>query len=361
MASSTRLASSLQAANSSWCTIESDPGVFTELIQEIGVKGVQVEEIYDMDLKSLAHLKPIYGLIFLFKWRSEPDNRPIATNCELFFASQVITNACATQAILSILLNAADVTLGAELSRFKEFTSGFPPELKGLAITNSEVIRHAHNSFARAEGFSLEDTKSSADDNADSDDLYHFISYVPVNGRIYELDGLKAGPIELAEVPDGADWLDLVLPIIKKRIDRYAKSEITFNLLALIGDRLELLERQQAAAEARRDQLRTQLQAPSPDAAAVTADDDVESSSKRRRTDDSGGGVEESLAELEIELAALGDKRHKELETRASRRVENVRRKHDYTAFLMQLLIRLGERNKLEPLVQQATAKKNSK
>ena len=82
------------------------------------------------------HRRPVYGLIFLFKYRSgEAPSAPVETDANasgVFFASQVITNACATQAILSILMNCpSTVTLGEELGNMKTFTEDFDADLKG--------------------------------------------------------------------------------------------------------------------------------------------------------------------------------------------------------------------------------------
>ena len=65
----------------------------------------------------------------MFKWQPEKETRVAVHPEGLFFAQQVINNACATQAILSILMNAKDIELGKSLTEFKEFTADFSPEV----------------------------------------------------------------------------------------------------------------------------------------------------------------------------------------------------------------------------------------
>ncbi|XP_062127442.1 ubiquitin carboxyl-terminal hydrolase isozyme L5 [Drosophila sulfurigaster albostrigata] len=300
-----------------WCLIESDPGVFTELIREFGCDGAQVEEIWSLDSESFKDLEPIHGLIFLFKWvqEDEPAGKVVLDRDHIFFAKQVINNACATQAILSLLLNLnhEDIKLGETLTNFKEFCQCFDPYNKGLTLSNASQIRTVHNSFARQTLFELDMKNQNKDE-----DVYHFVGYMPIAGRLYELDGLREGPIDLGEIKTGQNWIDVVRPIIEKRMQRYSDGEIHFNLMALISDRQRIYEQQIE-----------KLLHPADNAMDTEDDRQTEINSLR------------SYIQYEIEKK----KRYK---------VENVRRKHNYLPFIVELLKMLGETGQLLPIYEKA-------
>jgi len=297
--------------------------------------------LYSLD--DVHKLKPVHGLIFLFKWQSdEEDNRQVDSVSNLFFASQVINNACATQALLSILMNAKGIELGEELTQFREFAKDLPPEVKGLAIGNSELIRRVHNSFARPEPFEY----VGGVQREEPDDVYHFISYTPYQGRLYELDGLKQGPIDLGEYTD-ENWLEKAGPEIQKRIERYARSEIRFNLMALTVNRLQVYGEQIAALEKQKEVLSGQLSAA--EAGQPTT------------TDDSAELLKEKLVHVEVRLAETQQAILEEQEKRRQWKLENIRRRHNYIPFIMQMLHILAEKGQLLGMIEKAKEKEAHK
>jgi len=235
-----------------WLELESDPGLFTLLLEDMGVVGTQVEEIYDLQKDSLVEGGQCYGAIFLFRWIEERrsrrkivDQQPLYVKDEsvvnnIFFAQQMIPNSCATHALVSILLNCPSLELGSTLSTLRSHVQGMSPENKGLAIGNCPELAMAHNSHAVPRARRRVDRTSGAvaAGSRYSGEAFHFVSYVPINGRLFELDGLKRFPLDHG--PVGSDWTEKLRAVITERLGIATGGEpyhdIRFALMAVVPD-----------------------------------------------------------------------------------------------------------------------------
>ncbi|KAA1107404.1 hypothetical protein PGT21_012713 [Puccinia graminis f. sp. tritici] len=242
-----------------WCLTESDPAIFTILLSELGVSGLQVEELWSLDNQSLEQLKPVHALIFLFKYVNSDQRDPSKQAGEqqpappgTWFAHQVITNACATLAILNAVMNipstSSKIQLGQELSQLKEFSVDLDSQMTGELLTNSERIRAVHNSFARPDPFQRDEPKQMSTEDAYRElrslpnlSLLHsplfiadFITYLPLQGKLYELDGLNGLPVFHGKIPEGQSWTSLAREVIQNRINTYSSTEVNPSISFLL-------------------------------------------------------------------------------------------------------------------------------
>ncbi|XP_065159733.1 ubiquitin carboxyl-terminal hydrolase calypso [Atheta coriaria] len=232
-----------------WLELESDPGLFTLLLEDFGVKGVQVEEIYDLN-KALEG--PVYGYIFLFRWIEERrSRRKIVEQTEtfvkdeeavnnIFFAQQMVPNSCATHALISILLNCSNIQLGDTLSRLKQHTHGMSPDNKGWAISNTPELACAHNSHAMPQAKRKLDKVCGVSTGRFTGEAFHFVSFVPIDGHLFELDGLKPFPIDHGPWSENSDWTEKFRSVIGDRLGLTSGEQyhdIRFNLMAVVPDK----------------------------------------------------------------------------------------------------------------------------
>jgi ubiquitin carboxyl-terminal hydrolase L5 len=79
-----------------------------------------------------------------------------------------------------------------------------------------------------------------------SGEAFHFVAYLPFQGKVYELDGLQKGPIEIGSAggdasgsdageEDGGGWLAVARQAIQDRMDREGAQK--YNLMAVVQDK----------------------------------------------------------------------------------------------------------------------------
>ncbi len=207
--------------------------------------------------------KPIYGLIFLFQFQ---DDDPTAQEEEcpphIWFANQTTDNACATIALLNIIMNASSyrpgfgIDIGLTLQSLKNFSKVMTPALRGYTVGSHDFIRTVHNSFTRkmdminadlhmSNAITAKAAKQSKmtykSDEFESEAGYHFVAFVPIGGNLWKLDGLERQPMNMGKCTD-QNWLELATPLIQERMYQYEDNAVNFNLLAVCESPLEILK-----------------------------------------------------------------------------------------------------------------------
>ena len=138
---------------------------------------------------------------------------------------QYAANACGTIAAFHAITNIAPyykdlIKPDSYLEKFVENTKALSPEDRGKYFKKDKQLETAHK-IAVHEGATQVTEKVTT----------HFISFVEVEGSLYELDGRKSGPINHGPCK-GMELLPKACQAIQKFMDR-DPGELRFTIMAL--------------------------------------------------------------------------------------------------------------------------------
>ncbi|KAG9249168.1 ubiquitin carboxyl-terminal hydrolase [Calycina marina] len=258
-----------------WVELESNPELFNYILRQYGTKDVKVQEVLGLYDEAFAELpSPVYGLIFLYRYQEpeefgDEEKKGADAASHIWFANQTINNACATIALLNIVMNSPEVDVGNNMVAFKAETQKVKPSIRGQKLGQHEFIRNIHNSFARRmdmlnsdlalsnefeawerakkrpKKMSKKSSPSKPKKKISKDAGFHFVAYVPIDGAVWRLDGMQKKPIMIG--PFKNNWLSIARDHIQAHIAQYADGDLNYNLLSLCRSPLCTLSEQLAS------------------------------------------------------------------------------------------------------------------
>lgn len=227
---------------------------FNGLLRDLGVQDIKVTELFSVD--DVDYLpQPVLGFVLLCKYAHEDHEDTEEAPKSLWYANQTMANGCATVALLNILMNSPEVQLGDKLSEFKKTTQDLPSFQRGYLLESEASTRNIHNAYARrlellnadlllsneyddCKGVAKPEAPPKAAAAAGSggkrktknqkqprpkkkkvgDDSCHYKAFVPLDGKVWILDGLEWNPVCLGDAPADA-WIPLAIDGLVKKMD----------------------------------------------------------------------------------------------------------------------------------------------
>jgi hypothetical protein len=216
--------------------LSNDPESLTDFASTIGLEpsSFQFAEIFSFEPELLAMIpKPVYSTIFLypinkaggFLEERHQERVPLEPPVP-WFSFQTVNNACGTIAVIHSALNNLDrlaVRGDSWLGRFIEANGpGTTPEQHAFAIEHSSDLLEVHEVNA------TDDTTPILEDSG----WNHFITFVLVGGRLWELDGRKPQPISHGPCQD---LLNGSLEIVKRDFHPHVPDVMATSMVAFCG------------------------------------------------------------------------------------------------------------------------------
>ena len=143
--------------------------------------------------------------------------------CNLYESGPLLKYICRPSDIRASINNLTITTFDTEKRKAKEKKAkeAKPPPAKRAKTTVDMKSRKSKGK-----------EKEQQADKEEEEETYHFIGYVPAYGKVWELDGLKSGPLEVGELPADSTspqdrnrgWMDVVRPALRMKMEKYGGS-----------------------------------------------------------------------------------------------------------------------------------------
>ncbi|KAJ6828349.1 ubiquitin carboxyl-terminal hydrolase 3-like [Iris pallida] len=221
-----------------WLPLEANPDVMNQFVWGLGVPEDEVEfnDVYGLDEELLEMVpKPVLAVLLLYPYTSQNEAEKKAEEEEVkesqkkevsekvYFLKQTVGNACGTIGLLHAIGNlTSEIKLveGSYLDRFFKSTANMDPFERAVFLEKDVEMEDAHSVAATAG-----DTEASS--NVDE----HYICFTCVDGKLYQLDGMKSQPLCLGP-SSPTSLLQDAAAVIKAFIERNPDS-VNFNVMAL--------------------------------------------------------------------------------------------------------------------------------
>jgi ubiquitin carboxyl-terminal hydrolase L3 len=247
-----------------WIPLLSDPSILNVLLAEIGfdtslykLTDVVSTEPWGLDMIP----KPVASVIMLYPKMTENqlehhggENISQESDDVWFMKEGNDGNACGTYAILHSLMNlplllrAVAIRQDSWLHSFsQECPLSLSPVDKAERLECDSRIKRLHNKAA-----AQEDENQASVGNVAEKVITHYVAFVHVNGGLYELDGLKEGPIRHCDTKQET-FLKDACEVVKKLMKR-DPHEHGFSILALASQNTPVASHQEEHPQKRRKQ-----------------------------------------------------------------------------------------------------------